>query len=77
MADDRYISTLEKDFPHIAKRVVAFWNTDQFYAFMTGLATTDRPDRHGFPDAAAEELLMLEEIHDMLHHRELPSWTHV
>jgi hypothetical protein len=77
MADDTYISTLEKDFPHIAQRAVTFWNTDEFFAFITGLATTDRPDRSGFPDAAAEELLLLEQVHDVLHPRKLPSWTHV
>lgn len=77
MANDIDMSVLEKDFPHIAERAMAFWGRDEFYAFMTGLVTTDRPGRAGFPDAAADEILFLEQIHELLYPHKRPDWTYV
>jgi len=78
MADDASLSTLEKDFPHIAERITSFWGKpNEFFAFMAGLVTTDRPGRSGFPMQAAEELLFLESIHERMHGRPVPPWTHV
>lgn len=65
-------STLEQQFPHIAKRLCSFWPSEACALFIKNLiVNSDRVSRQGFPEEVLEDLLMLAEINELLIRRKM------
>lgn len=63
--DPNYVSALEKHFPRIADKITLMWGAEEFPEFLSGLMIDNRGDRQGFPLAVIEEMMFLNEIHDV------------
>lgn len=63
--DPNYVSALEKHFPRIADKITLMWGSEEFPEFLSGLMIDNRGDRQGFPLAVIEEMMFLNEIHDV------------
>ncbi len=57
------ISELEKQYPHIAKQLCAYWGDDIFENYANKLIIDERGDRQGFPREVIEEVLFLYQLH--------------
>ncbi|SEN36098.1 hypothetical protein [Nitrosomonas marina] len=58
-------SVLERDFIHVADKIVWHWGYPEFYPFINQLLvnTNERAGRNGFPREAMDEIHALYEIH--------------
>lgn len=59
-------STLEQQFPHLAKKLTTLWRSEACAFFLGGLLISDRPNRQGFPYDVLEDLIMLNELNSTL-----------
>ncbi len=60
-------SILDRDYPHLAKKIELHWGYEEFYPFMNGLIVNDKDrNREGFSLEAVQELYELNEIHERL-----------
>jgi hypothetical protein len=57
------ISEIEKQFPHIAKQICAYWGDGVFENYANKLIIDERGDRQGLPREVIEELLFLYQLH--------------
>ena len=58
-------SILQANYPHIAKSIVLFWGSVDFYEYFTNLMISDRnQDRAGFSDEVSLEIFHIKSIHD-------------
>lgn len=56
---ETYESETEKQFPRVARDLVARWRTKEFEPYTYRLIIDDRGSRKGFPPEVLDELLML------------------
>lgn len=71
MADIRYASELEKEFPRLLPRIVELWGYPELEMHMDHLLLDDRGDRKGFPDAIIGELIFLKLLNATRIHSEV------
>ena len=63
-------SVLDRDFPHLSKKIELHWGYEEFYPFIKGLAINDNDrKREGFPLEVMQELYKLNVIHERLYPR--------
>lgn len=60
---DLYPEETEKKFPHILQRIVDLWRSPELDAYFESLLTTERTNRHGFPEPVLMELFRLSNVH--------------
>jgi len=58
-------TAIERRFPHVATRIVDTWGTAAFPRYLRDLIMTARPNRRGFPEDVALELLLLEQVFEI------------
>jgi hypothetical protein len=68
-------SELEVAFPRILQAIVLQWSEPDLDAYFWGLATDVRGDRKGFPPAVLAEIVLLRELHSLLHPKASPPYT--
>ncbi len=59
MANDTYLSELERLYPRIAEEFVKRWRTPMFEPYCYQLIVDERGNRKGFPSAVFDEILSL------------------
>ena len=59
MANDTYLSELERLYPRIAEEFVKRWRTPMFEPYCYQLIVDERGNRKGFPSAVYDENLSL------------------
>jgi hypothetical protein len=57
------MSEIEKQYPHIAKQLCAYWGDAVFENYANKLIIDERGDRQGLPLEVIEELLFLYQLH--------------
>jgi hypothetical protein len=71
MADDLYVSELEKHFPRILKNIEYLWSDIGLRPYFDKLVLDDRagdgPARQGFPPEGMEEIMLLASVNRLLH----------
>lgn len=65
-SDGRPESTIEQQFPQIAKKLAMVWPSEACAAYLSSLLVSDRETRRGFPPEVVEDLLMLHAMNEML-----------
>lgn len=63
--DTKYLCHLERHFPRIVGKITLMWGATDFPEFLRSLMIDDRGDRKGFPLEVIEEMMFLQELHDM------------
>jgi hypothetical protein len=63
---DRFVSPLERDFPHILEKIQALWGYPEMNLYFSQLAIDDRGDREGFPAEVWDDLHMLMQLHQVI-----------
>ncbi|HRE18349.1 MAG TPA: hypothetical protein PLW86_14990 [Rhodocyclaceae bacterium] len=61
-----YPQAVENEFPRILARITELWGTPELDFYFDGLLTTNRHDRHGFPEQVALQLFRLANLHSTL-----------
>lgn len=59
-------STIEQQFPQIAKKLAMVWPSEACASYLASLLVSDRETRRGFPPEVVEDLLMLHAMNEML-----------
>lgn len=61
-------SELEKNHPHIIKRLNLLWNSELLDGYLNGLILSDlfRSDRIEFSEAVISELMVIQRVHNQL-----------
>lgn len=59
-------STIEQQFPHIARQLCAVWPSEACALLINNLVVNTRDLRQGFPEEVIEDLLMLAAINELL-----------
>jgi hypothetical protein len=71
MADELYVSELEKQFPRILNSIVMLWSDIGLRPYFDKLTLDQRvgdgPARQGFPPEVMEEIMLLASINRLLH----------
>jgi hypothetical protein len=71
MADQLYVSELEKQFPRILESIVALWSDIGLRPYFDKLVIDERagdgPPRQGFPPEVMEEIMLLASVNRLLH----------
>ena len=60
---DRFITPLEKSFPHILEKIQVLWGYPELNLYFSRLTIDDRGDRDGFPTDVWDDLQMLMLLH--------------
>jgi hypothetical protein len=60
---DKYPKVLEEFFPHVFDKLIELWGKDEMHAYLDELMMSNRPDRKGFPDAAAAEVWEISSVY--------------
>ncbi len=61
-------SLLDRDFKHVAEKIMLHWGYDEFYPFIEKLLVNNRDTkRAGFPTEVAIEISELVSIHERIH----------
>jgi hypothetical protein len=63
--DPSYACNLEKRFPRLVDKITLMWGAKDFPIFLSNLIIDDRGNRQGFPLEVIEEMMFLQEIHDI------------
>ncbi len=56
---------ISRQFPHLLDTIEDSWGTDRCINYINHLLLSDRPGRHGFPDAVIGELLMIKNVYEV------------
>ncbi len=65
-SDGRPESTIEQQFPQVAKKLTMVWPSEACAVYLGSLLVCDRETRRGFPPEVVDDLLMLHAMNEML-----------
>lgn len=63
---DYYPTQIERQFPRILAKIVAYWGKPALDAYLDELMLPERPGRRGFPAEVAMDIFRLSTIHSTL-----------
>ena len=65
-SDGRPESTIEQQFPQIARKLAMVWPSEACAEYITSLIVSKREARQGFPPEVIDDLLMLHSMNDLI-----------
>lgn len=76
--EQNYPHALEQQYPRVLNRIMELWDSAEIDAYFTDLMVSSRPDRQGFPQEVASDIMYLSSVHTRQQDREEANpWGHV
>ena len=76
--EQNYPHALEQQYPRVLGRIMELWDSTDIDAYFIELMVSSRPDRQGFPQEVASDIMYLSSVHTRQRDREeVNPWGHV
>jgi len=76
--EQNYPHALERQYPRVLSKIMELWDSADIDAYFLDLMVSSRPNRQGFPQQVASDIMSLSRVHERQRGREeVAPWGHV